>query len=82
MLGQPGNVRCDDNIADRALQALWQDPFLDPQGLDLVVNAGVVTLVGVDVAPASVARAYEILDAVAGVQGVLNGTTVTLQLAA
>jgi osmotically-inducible protein OsmY len=82
MPAQPATIRSDDNIADRATEALWQDPFLDPQGLDLVVRAGVVTLLGVDIAPGCIARAREVLDAVAGVHGVVDGTTATLQRAA
>lgn len=76
------DIRTDDNVANRAQEALWQDPFLDPQGLNLVVNRGVVTLLGLDIAAGTIARAREILDAVAGVRDVLDGTSTALQRAA
>lgn len=76
------DMRSDDNVANRAQEALWQDPFLDPQGLDLLVNRGVVTLLGLDIAAGTIARAREVLDAVAGVRDVIDGTSTSLQRAA
>jgi len=76
------DIRTDDNVANRAQEAIWQDPFLDPRGLDLVVNHGVVTLLGHDITVGTIARAREVLDAVAGVRDVLDGTSTTLQRAA
>ncbi len=36
----------DDNIAQRALEALWSHPFLSPTGIDIQVSNGVLTVSG------------------------------------
>jgi HSP20 family molecular chaperone IbpA len=36
----------DDNIAQRALEALWSHPFLVPTGIDITVDNGVLTVSG------------------------------------
>jgi hypothetical protein len=36
----------DDNIAQRALEALWSHPFLVPTGIDIEVANGVLTVSG------------------------------------
>lgn len=76
------DIRTADNIADRATEALWQDPFLDPQGLELAVENGVVTLFGAAIDPAVTARAAEIIIDLPGVEAVVDGTTQPVRLAA
>ena len=76
------DIRTADNIADRATAALWQDPFLDPQGLELTVEAGVVTLLGVDIDPFMIARAAQIIGDLPGVEAVVDRTEQPLRRAA
>lgn len=76
------DIRTADNIADRAIAALWQDPFLDPQGIELTVEDGVVTLLGTDITSAAVARAVDILDDLLGIEAVIDGTAQPIRRAA
>lgn len=76
------DIRTADNIADRAMEALWQDPFLDPTGLDLLVEDGVVTLLGADIAPANLAGAMALIEALPSVEAVIDATEQRLRKAA
>lgn len=77
-----GNVRRDENIADRAIEALWQDPFLDARGMAVHVQDGVVTLMGQIFDRAQLERAIELLADLPMIDEVVDGTLQQLRTAA
>ncbi|WIJ26986.1 BON domain-containing protein [Devosia sp. RR2S18] len=68
-------LRRDENIADRVIEALWQDAFLDAHGMEVTVQDGVVTLRGHDLDRLQVERAIKLIDDLPIVDDVVDGTT-------
>lgn len=52
----------DENIAERVIQALWTNPFLDPSTITVTVRNGVVTLAGSVDSQDTLAAVSETLD--------------------
>ncbi len=52
----------DDNIAQRALEALWSHPFLVPTGIGIEVGNGVLTVSGEVASPFEMETTLEALE--------------------
>lgn len=52
----------DDNIAQRALEALWSHPFLVPTGIGIEVGNGVLTVTGEVASPSEMATTMDVLE--------------------
>lgn len=74
-LSRSTNLRRDENIADRVIEALWQDAFLDAYGMEVTVQDGVVTLKGKDLDRLHVQHAIELIEDLPIVDNVVDGTT-------